>query len=281
MTRLDRSPARAALAAAAVALAGGSPGLADATPSLLVPGSFVYGCGGHGNGNGYSGISLEKSFVPGEYKCKEQSVTPDGGAASARASYTGPTGGTAGGGGKAKYGAVQTQSDDATFGTEGGRAVSGFVDGWTLTAPGHATGERLTVFVQFKVHGHLEGHGPVAREKMFAELFFKGSGAAFKTWSLASDVSHQDVSLDVDETVPLSFTAQFGLPFQLATVLGAESGALTSGTLNTGQVLGKPRGLTWGGILAVYDQAGNPVADWSLATDSGVDWRQACPCQVP
>lgn len=274
-------PARTTLCAALAALACGLPGPAVATPSLLIPGSLVYGCGGHGNGNGYSGISLEKSFFPGEYKCKEQSMPPGSTAASARASYTGPTGGTASGGGKAKYGVVQVQSADNTLGTEGGRAVSGFVDDWTITAPGHATGERLTVAVQLQVHGHLEGHGPAARDKMHAELFFNGTLVAFETWSVASDVLHRDVVLDVEETVPLSFTAQFGLPFHLGTILAAESGALVSSTPSNGQVLGKPRGLTWGGILAVFDQGGNLVGEWSLDSASGVDWRQPCPCSPP
>ncbi|MFO1340769.1 MAG: hypothetical protein U1F53_21530 [Burkholderiaceae bacterium] len=252
---------------------------AQATPPLDQPGSLAYSCAGHGNGNAYNGIDQETSFYPGEYKCKE-AFDPLGGKVSAKAAYSGPAGGSASSKGQAKWGSLKGQDDSNTVTGEAGRTIIGFNDRWTLNSPTRQ-GDYAVVTVSLKTVGHIEAHGPSGSSALAASLRANSAAASSKTWAVSTDIYQPDAILDIDETFELSFETNIGKPTMLSTILTAQSGARAAEGIGHALTRASKPGLTWNGIVKVTDYFNQPITDWTLTSDSGIDWSQPCPCQQP
>lgn len=250
-----------------------------ATPPLTVPGSLVYSCAGHANGDAYLGIAQETSFYAGQYQCREQ-FDPLGGKLSAKAGYTGPQGGNASSKGQAKWGSLKAQDASHTLGGEAGRSIAVFNDRWTLSSDSQ-NGSYGYVTVALRTTGHIEAHGASGAAALVAQLYRDGNPAGSWAWAVETDLYQPDANLDVDEIRELAIPVNFGTSFVVSTVLIAQSGARSQEGVGHGITAATHPGLVWHGIVKVTDRFNNVLTDWQLSSASGIDWRLPCPCPPP
>jgi hypothetical protein len=252
-----------------------------ATPSLQQTGNIAYSCSGRGNGNSYNGIDLHNGFFAGQFKCKESSVAL---AQTVKASshYSGPAGGSAKGKSKGVVGKAAAQASSTTLGEESDRSLTGFVDRWTITVPGLDVRSPLILTVRMKVQGNLEAHGLSGSAGLSAAVFSDGAYAGGHTWGIRSEISNPDVFLPVNDTTTATMMISNTSPFWLATTLTAISGAAAMGAPGSAKASTPAAGLVWDGVVELRDYwTGQVYTSWTLATDSGIDWRQPCPCTLP
>lgn len=254
---------------------------AQATPSLQQSGNFAYSCSGRGNGNAYNGINLQDGFVAGQFKCKESSVAPalTGKAAS---HYSGISGGSSKGKAKALAGKGAALASSSTVSDEGHRSLAGFADRWTVSVPGVDTRAALILTVRLKVQGQLEAHGLSGSSALSAAVFADGASMGGRNWSVRSEIGNLDVFLPVNDTASVSLLINNDAPFWLAATLTASSGVAAMGAPGSGRASTPASGLLWDGVVELRDYwTGQVYTNWTLTTDSGIDWRLPCPCTVP
>ncbi|MBQ0930727.1 hypothetical protein KAK07_15990 [Ideonella sp. 4Y16] len=255
--------------------------VAHATPSLLQSGNFAYSCSGRGNGNGYNGINLQDGFVAGQFKCKESSVAPAL-ASKAASHYSGVSGGSSKGKAKSLAGKGAVLASSSTLSDEGNRSLTGFADHWTISVPGVDTRAALLLTVRLKVQGQLEAHGLSGSAGLGAAVFADGAHVGGRQWSIRSEIAAPDVFLAVNDTASVSLLINNDAPFWLAATLTASSGVAAMGAPGSGRASTPASGLLWDGVVELRDYwSGQVYTNWTLSTDSGVDWRLPCPCTVP
>lgn len=123
-------------------------------------------------------------------------------------------------------------------------------------------------------------------------ISFDAPGFAFASASASvqSSLGSDAASVDLNEFNP--FTSgyhQIQIPFVLGepfTISGnALVGATASSNFNEGgsTVLADMSGtINWGGITEVHDASGNLITDWSVASESGADYRdEIIPPEIP
>jgi len=252
-----------------------------ATPSLQQTGNIAYSCSGRGNGNAYNGIDLHNGFYAGQFKCKESSVDL---ALTVKAAshYTGPAGGSAKGKSKGVVGKAAAQASSSTLGDEANQSLTGFVDRWTISVPGVDVASPLILTVRVKVQGNLEAHGLSGSAGLSTSVFKDGANAGGNTWGIRSEVGNLDVFLPVNDSATASMMISNTWPFWLATTLKAVSGVAAAGAPGSAKASTPAAGLLWDGVVELRDYwTGQVYTGWSLTTDSGIDWRQPCPCTLP
>lgn len=254
---------------------------AHATPSLLQSGNFAYSCSGRGNGNSYNGINLQDGFVAGQFKCKESSVALAL-AGKAASHYNGISGGSSKGKAKVVVGKGAVLASSSTVSDEGDRSLAGFADHWTISVPGVDTRAALILTVRLKVQGQLEAHGLSGSSGLSASVFADGANVGGRNWSIRSEVTAPDVFLTVNDTASASLLINNDAPFWLAATLTASSGVAAMGAPGSARASTPASGLLWDGVVELRDYwTGQVYTNWTLTTDSGIDWRLPCPCTVP
>lgn len=254
---------------------------ACATPSLQQSGNFAYSCSGRGNGHAYNGINLQDGFVAGQFKCKESSVAPAL-AGKAASHYDGTTGGSSKGKAKALAGKGTVLAISSTVSDEADRSLAGFADRWTISVPGVDTRAALLLTVRLKVQGQLEAHGWSGSSRLSAGVFADGAYVGGGSWGIRSEIGNLDVFLPVNDTASVSFLVMNDAPFWLAATLTASSGAAAMGAPGSARTSTPASGLLWDGVVELRDDwTGQVYTDWTLTSDSGIDWRLPCPCSLP
>lgn len=254
---------------------------AQATPSLTTVGNLAYTCSGAGNGNAYNGIDLQNGFFAGQVRCREAQTLPAK-TAKARRGYTGPHGGIAQGGGKARFGKAQVDGSSTTLDNEAHQAVAGFVDRWTVQVPGLDEAAPLMLTVRLRVRGQGEAHGASGSAGIGALVFRDGGVVGSQNWGMRSEPAHPDVQFSVDEAWTASMLLNNIRPFHLAAVARSSTGAAAMNSTGSAAIGLPAASITWDGVVELRDYwTGQLYTNWTLQTDSGVDWRNPCPCPLP
>lgn len=258
------------MAWAGAALASTAPALA--TPPIDQLGSFSYTCAGRANGNGFDGLHLEQTFVPGAYQCDE-AFEPAGAKNRAKVSHTGVGGAMANGKARAAgaHMSLSLASVTSVEGSEGAKALAGFTDRLTIDSPG-LTGLTGTLRYRVKVQGRLEAlSGKGAAALWVYPIHPQSSGNTQVKWGARPDVPPG--FLEVDEVAEISTTFVFGQPFLLTTVAFGASGTFAGFSLGTASVQAyENRALLLKGVASV-SQANTPVSTYALVSEAGLKWQ--------
>jgi len=109
---------------------------------------------------------------------------------------------------------------------------------------------------------------------------FVRSGVALDSLILAK---HNDTEVSVDAPMIMKVPFFYGFPIGIQGYLTADvTGQLGRNGGAFSVVMDGAHSLYWGGISSVTDSAGNAVASYTLASDSGTDWtRNFAPPPVP
>ena len=251
--------------------------LGCAAPALAVPpidqlGSFSYVCAGQANGNSFEGLHIEWSFVAGAFLCDE-AFEPAFAKNRSTASANGIGGATASAKARAAgaHMSLSLQSNTASSGSEGAKAITGFTDRLTIDAPGF-TGLAGTLTYRVKVQGRLEAlSGKGAAALKVYPIHPQSLGNTVVTWGARPDVPPG--YLDVDSVAEISTTFVFGQPFLLTTVAFGASGVFAQNYPGTAAVaFNQNRAVLLKGIAAITSGS-TPVSGYTLVSEAGLKWQ--------
>jgi hypothetical protein len=253
---------------------------------LTQPGYLISACGGFADGtNATIGNPLP---YPGGSDCHAALGTAVEGSVSASAFFSAAPVATAIASGSAGFGFVRARAgftgpNSADF--PRGAATGGWMDRWTIDAPGLA-GHVGSLSFLLDVEGVL--HAEPGGNVQFSIIAFRDdqrpTSAPRAGWGGTGIFNRGAYDESVDETVTLALDFIFGEPFDLAIFARAQAGTASrsaSDIGSSGYAL-FDHTLSWAGVDAV-SSGGAPV-DYTLRSASGIDWRQAIvpgPLAVP
>lgn len=252
-------------------------GQAGATPPLNQPGTLSYTCAGQGNGNAYLGIEQETSFVAGEHKCRE-AFDPLMGSVGSKAAYTSVANGSGSSRGTARMGTLKAVAANNALAGVAGRAIVGFNDRLSFTAPGHSG--QVQVTYRFSVGGTIDAHGPSGSARLRLEGYIGSGYIPGKSWSVSTDIWTPDATLPIAEVLELTANVTLDTATDWSHVMTLTNGTRSVGGTGHGSSTAKQPGAVWKGIVRVT-QNGVDLPNWSVQSASGIDWHQACPCNPP
>jgi hypothetical protein len=241
---------------------------ARSTPPIDQPGTLSFSCAGHANGNAYDGINQADGFTAGQFKCKE-AFSPQLAKVKSSAAYTAGGGGTASGRGIAAGPVLRLSASNNASQGEAGSVIVGFTDTVRIDAPGRSG--YGTLFYKIRVKGTLETHGPSGSASLTLWPL-SNFLVTEKKWSISTDWTAPDASLNLQEVAVIATNFVFGQPLTITTVARAIAGIRSVDGTGHGLVdFSGPGAIKLLGIDRV-EVDGAPITDYSFQSAAGLPW---------
>ncbi|MBX3637267.1 MAG: hypothetical protein KF683_18010 [Rubrivivax sp.] len=255
---------------------------AAASPSVVTlqaPGGFVTACGGISGTTGASspGGDLQAFFLV-DSSCDWQQFVA--GTASAAASFSGGGANNSAQGqvgwGQLQMSAANVSPNNALF--PYGHAQAGWEDQWTFNAPGLAgqagIAHALLAVDASWAFGGFAGAAGIALQPYInsAQFTYPGGGGSIQLQGWNTSFFPNGVSQTVQLTIPFVFGQSFDFAVFMTLRAGLRSVSGVAGLSNSDAVASA----SWQGLSGVF-VGGSPVANYTLASASGVDWTTPVP----
>lgn len=267
--------------------ASAAPALALPSQATTQPGQlYASACAGRGGGSLTPGIDLQLMFVAPD-DCHGESGSLAGGSAAASATQTasGMNGNAAG---SVAPGLLHLYAQGGGAGSYpnswSAATTAGWVDRFTLLGGTPGTAADLTFVVH--VQGTLVADGPnasaaLAISPLVNAALWPQNGSTSYVWRVQSldTQTHAQTVVDVDvvNTVHMVFGASNLMQFSAMAITDRAGIAFLQPSASTSDFA---HTITWGGVQSVTSN-GVPVTNFSLVSDSGVDWAQPFTSAVP
>jgi hypothetical protein len=154
----------------------------------------------------------------------------------------------------------------------GSLAAHGFAGSADFELTAYKNNSQLTIYGLQGLYNYGTQSNPISTDRQLAN------------WSVATyGANENDASVIINDTVKFAIPVVFGQSFSLGVYGYAGAGMRSKSGVQGISTAGVDfsNTVTWSGVAGVYDSNGSLVSNYSLTSDSGVDWTKPLTAPIP